>query len=514
MICEQPNRKANNISNVHERLFVKGQERKKQGEIERELIKQENESQLTFKPEITHYKRRGEGNPDDPENSPVFDRLTVKSNTKQIMQNVLAKLKDELELKDCTFKPQLVSSDPRRNSNVQEFDPSRDTFLGRMAAEKEKLNYDMKVLADKRRHEEMEDVTFAPAINPMSAAIVALKRGNKDCPSPPVHERLAHAHVRHSSEGALGGGSDHGGSRGGSQASSVYGSRGVYSEEPRKVTRLSEADRDKVSDRLAHKKTQSFDNFLHKTTENDTPLPEDQLPHVVVLDKHTAEQVANRLYAKQTVAYQQHHEEVDEAGMDVTAPVKIVPATEVQAISDRLYIKRTTSWQQKKALEDEPPRPPPVQRDDLGRIVVPAPNDKIVALSTPRSKSPKSDRTPQDAMVFNEEPRELVFPASPVSSSAPTSPHGSPTRRLSRSNSNTGLGDKDKPIGNAFDFSEMDQAVDAVSTTEEKLGAGAAAADAAETVEADVHDAHGKKKKKKKVKKSKGADSTAESETA
>jgi hypothetical protein len=116
-----PNHKANEAANVHERLFSKGQERKKQGEIERELIKQENESHLTFKPVINQYKKRGET--DAETTSPVFERLVVKGNTKQIMQNVLGKLKDELELKDCTFKPTLVSADMRRKTdNVQQYD--------------------------------------------------------------------------------------------------------------------------------------------------------------------------------------------------------------------------------------------------------------------------------------------------------------------------------------------------------------------------------------------------------
>ena len=97
--------------------------------VQRELIKQESDSQNTFQPVINphaiiKYKSRSERNPDDPESSPVFERLIVKGDTKNIMQNVLAKLKDELELKDCTFKPTLVPRvDYGHDPNVQEFDP-------------------------------------------------------------------------------------------------------------------------------------------------------------------------------------------------------------------------------------------------------------------------------------------------------------------------------------------------------------------------------------------------------
>ena len=40
---------------------------------------------------------------------PVFERVAV-SETRQFMEGVLSRIRTELELKDCTFKPTLVSS--------------------------------------------------------------------------------------------------------------------------------------------------------------------------------------------------------------------------------------------------------------------------------------------------------------------------------------------------------------------------------------------------------------------
>jgi hypothetical protein len=80
----------------------------------------ENETMFTFKPLINP---RSQAMAEE-EQSPVFERLVVKGNTKQVMQNVLAKLKEELELKDCTFKPALASQSYKRNPNVYTMDTS------------------------------------------------------------------------------------------------------------------------------------------------------------------------------------------------------------------------------------------------------------------------------------------------------------------------------------------------------------------------------------------------------
>lgn len=82
--------------------------------MQRELIKMENETMFTFKPMINPKS----SSLNDEDQSPVFDRLVVKGNTKQVMQNVLAKLKEEMELKDCTFKPTLASQNYKRNPSV------------------------------------------------------------------------------------------------------------------------------------------------------------------------------------------------------------------------------------------------------------------------------------------------------------------------------------------------------------------------------------------------------------
>jgi hypothetical protein len=97
---------------VHERLFKEGLQRKKDMEVERQLIMEENESHLTFKPVINPRAHKGDSAHSDKEGGPVFERLATTS-SRQYMQEVLSKIKTDLEMKDCTFKPKLLTESSR-----------------------------------------------------------------------------------------------------------------------------------------------------------------------------------------------------------------------------------------------------------------------------------------------------------------------------------------------------------------------------------------------------------------
>ena len=64
-------------------------------------LKLEAETHFTFTPEINHNSKVVSA-----EAGPVFERLAT-STSKQYMQEVLMKVKTEMELKDCTFHPKL-----------------------------------------------------------------------------------------------------------------------------------------------------------------------------------------------------------------------------------------------------------------------------------------------------------------------------------------------------------------------------------------------------------------------
>lgn len=97
----QPNGRASEYSSVHERLFKEGEQRKKETILAMEALKQEAETNFTFSPEINQNSKVVSADA-----GPVFERLAT-CTSKQYMQEVLMKVKTELELKECTFHPKL-----------------------------------------------------------------------------------------------------------------------------------------------------------------------------------------------------------------------------------------------------------------------------------------------------------------------------------------------------------------------------------------------------------------------
>ena len=95
------------FANVHEKLYVEGQRRKKSLDLQRKLTKEEMESSFTFSPAINDKSRNVAASLNESE-GPVFDRLSTAS-SRQYMQEVLQKVKEDLELRDCTFTPTLAS---------------------------------------------------------------------------------------------------------------------------------------------------------------------------------------------------------------------------------------------------------------------------------------------------------------------------------------------------------------------------------------------------------------------
>jgi hypothetical protein len=117
--------------------------------------------------------------PGKPEsNVPIHERLS-RPNQKQSLNNVMALLKDELEMQDCTFKPTI----PKYTNGGSSHDKS--PIFERLNAEAEQ----MKVVAAKREKlrllEEMKAFTFQPEIPTYSQGD---KIRNRD--STPIHERL------------------------------------------------------------------------------------------------------------------------------------------------------------------------------------------------------------------------------------------------------------------------------------------------------------------------------------
>ncbi|KAJ1438579.1 hypothetical protein B484DRAFT_469197 [Ochromonadaceae sp. CCMP2298] len=91
---------------VHERLFKEGEARRRETQAALLVLQEEAQASFTFAPEINH--SRDVSGDQSLQAGPVFERLAT-TTSKQYMQEVLLRVKAELELKDCTFQPRLFT---------------------------------------------------------------------------------------------------------------------------------------------------------------------------------------------------------------------------------------------------------------------------------------------------------------------------------------------------------------------------------------------------------------------
>jgi len=91
-------------ASVHERLYKIGEQKLKEIEQDRQQLREELKKQTPFKPTINPSRHRDY----EDEPVPVFDRLNAADN-RSLMDEVLAKIKTEIELRGCTFHPTLIS---------------------------------------------------------------------------------------------------------------------------------------------------------------------------------------------------------------------------------------------------------------------------------------------------------------------------------------------------------------------------------------------------------------------
>jgi len=149
-----PSIKSPDGENVHDRLFKQAEQKKI--ELEKERLEREAEimKDVTFSPAINTYTPT---TTDADKNTTVFNRL---STNKSYIQDVLKKLKEENDLSECTFKPDLSSSQNKLGVQVNR-NHGEDIYT-RLNAEAERLKIEHKKREEERLIEEMKDVTFKP----------------------------------------------------------------------------------------------------------------------------------------------------------------------------------------------------------------------------------------------------------------------------------------------------------------------------------------------------------------
>eukprot|EP00604_Paraphysomonas_vestita_P002501 CAMPEP_0174819444 /NCGR_PEP_ID=MMETSP1107-20130205/2670_1 /TAXON_ID=36770 /ORGANISM="Paraphysomonas vestita, Strain GFlagA" /LENGTH=426 /DNA_ID=CAMNT_0016032929 /DNA_START=609 /DNA_END=1889 /DNA_ORIENTATION=+ len=162
-----------NFGSVHEKLYVKGNQRRKELELEKEELRKELEKDLTFTPQVTHRESAGGDS-----KGPVFERLSA---SRQYVHEILTQIKTEFEMDECTFRPQInpVSESLSRHT--------RDEPVHvRLASDAERIRQENEKRRQKKLEEEAQECTFAPTLSTAFKGEGSLKVKEKD-----VFDRLS-----------------------------------------------------------------------------------------------------------------------------------------------------------------------------------------------------------------------------------------------------------------------------------------------------------------------------------
>lgn len=99
----------------------------RESEQERQLMLEMMKKQTPFKPKINATSSRDR---EDEEYVPVFQRLASTGDNKVLMDEVLTKIKAEIELRGCTFQPQMSTKKKQQPATTpQAQDPPVKFFL-------------------------------------------------------------------------------------------------------------------------------------------------------------------------------------------------------------------------------------------------------------------------------------------------------------------------------------------------------------------------------------------------
>ena len=184
-------KRLNSYNNVHDRLYQEAEQRRALMQVERDLSIQELEKDITFKPKIIYPPMREESEvASNYTGDSVFDRL---STSRQYMHNMLAQMKSDMELYDCTFQPHTSASEIlAKSASSQRFS---EPVYERLNKEAEVIKQVTVKNEEKVIEKEMMEATFAPKIPKKSEVLANKKHSIENSESskslsPEIHQRL------------------------------------------------------------------------------------------------------------------------------------------------------------------------------------------------------------------------------------------------------------------------------------------------------------------------------------
>eukprot|EP01035_Chromulina_nebulosa_P028291 gene28291-37338_t len=146
---------ATEYASATERLYQEGERRKKEIELERRQQLEDRYKECTFVPKLGFGGKRKEQE-DDNDSVPVFDRLSS-LHSRAFLDEILLKIKSEIELKDCTFQPKILTT---RSANESQDEPAY-IRLNKLAevSRAERIRREAEKITD-----EMASATFSPSL--------------------------------------------------------------------------------------------------------------------------------------------------------------------------------------------------------------------------------------------------------------------------------------------------------------------------------------------------------------
>mmetsp|Transcript_13297 Transcript_13297/g.18236 ORF Transcript_13297/g.18236 Transcript_13297/m.18236 type:complete len:1116 (+) Transcript_13297:112-3459(+) len=175
-----PNAAASEYSSATERLFKEGEKKKKEAELERQQAREDMLKECCFVPKIGFGSRIKEKEGDEP-TVPVFDRL-ASLNSRVFMDEILSKIKSEIELKDCTFQPRIPQASTSihshsSNHNSNGDNNSEESVYVRLNKEADLIRAEKIRREAERIADELASATFSPAL-PVSSLEIVRRRSS------------------------------------------------------------------------------------------------------------------------------------------------------------------------------------------------------------------------------------------------------------------------------------------------------------------------------------------------
>eukprot|EP01039_Chlorochromonas_danica_P010885 gene10885-12099_t len=363
---------------VHVRLFKDGVQKKREAEIKALAMRESLETDLTFKPSLrTGPTTRSPRSGDESTDKPFLERVSEEISSWATMKESLSKIKEEMELKDCTFSPKIINT-----ATTKRKDDDKPLY-DRLVEEAERTRKEVEKKKEEQAVKELEGVTFSPVL-PRASISMAM---NRSTTGEDIYTRLNHSMTEslsrtnsllqfHNSHHII----DHDGASSVAQSSVACSTTTGGTNTAQKVNLLSEKELDKVFGRLT-----SATPERHRNSSGSAPAVE---PKKVVLPANEVSKVVDRLSKSFTKSdLETLIEEDEQTRANLRKSIPKVPSSSLDKIFERVA-SRTTAATQNSTTQKVEDKSATVATPSHTKKREPSPAVKSKAVASPSSAAP------------------------------------------------------------------------------------------------------------------------------